>query len=252
MNLQGLLDFSNYLSVAPRSFDEIAKHISLFTFGSESFQMTCMGMLEPDGSIQEVGHFGEITCGSESPVVIPFEAGSPIHKALKISRALVAYNTDQLGGMSADSIAFPAPSKWQTLLIIPIDDLGVIAIYFRNRVEESPIQQLLWQTLGSIIGLYISSNRRSEVSVETNNHDKIPDSDSKMSERQAVILKMIERGLSNPQIARELGYSESLIRQETVHIFRKLNVSGRKEILSNSNGVPDMANKLRDNPSTQG
>jgi DNA-binding NarL/FixJ family response regulator len=38
--------------------------------------------------------------------------------------------------------------------------------------------------------------------------------------------------LTNAQIAHEIGYSESLIRQETVVIYRKLGVSGRKEIQS--------------------
>ena len=37
-----------------------------------------------------------------------------------------------------------------------------------------------------------------------------------------------ERGFNNAQIGLELGYSESLIRQETVAIYRKLQVTGRK------------------------
>jgi DNA-binding NarL/FixJ family response regulator len=39
---------------------------------------------------------------------------------------------------------------------------------------------------------------------------------------------MLERGFNNAQIGLELGYSESLIRQETVAIYRKLQVTGRK------------------------
>ena len=39
---------------------------------------------------------------------------------------------------------------------------------------------------------------------------------------------MLERGHSNFEISQEIGFSESLIRQESVAIYEKLNVSGRK------------------------
>jgi DNA-binding NarL/FixJ family response regulator len=39
---------------------------------------------------------------------------------------------------------------------------------------------------------------------------------------------MLERGFNNAQIGLEIGYSESLVRQETVAIYRKLQVTGRQ------------------------
>lgn len=42
---------------------------------------------------------------------------------------------------------------------------------------------------------------------------------------------MIKEQKTNAAIASELGYSESLIRQETIIIYRKLGVSGRKDLL---------------------
>jgi DNA-binding NarL/FixJ family response regulator len=38
----------------------------------------------------------------------------------------------------------------------------------------------------------------------------------------------LERGFNNAQIGIEIGYSESLVRQETVVIYRKLQVTGRQ------------------------
>jgi DNA-binding NarL/FixJ family response regulator len=49
-----------------------------------------------------------------------------------------------------------------------------------------------------------------------------------LSDRQFVIAGFLEQGFNNAQIAAEMGYSESLIRQETVAIYRKLQVTGRK------------------------
>jgi len=50
-----------------------------------------------------------------------------------------------------------------------------------------------------------------------------------LTERQNLILKLIAEGRTNAAIADVLGYSESLIRQETIKIYAKLGCSGRNE-----------------------
>jgi DNA-binding CsgD family transcriptional regulator len=44
------------------------------------------------------------------------------------------------------------------------------------------------------------------------------------------MVEMIKEGRTNVSIAAILGYSESLIRQETIIIYRKLGISGRNEL----------------------
>jgi DNA-binding NarL/FixJ family response regulator len=56
------------------------------------------------------------------------------------------------------------------------------------------------------------------------------DKKRELSERQKVILDLIEHGKTNNIIARELGFSESLIRQETISIYKKLGIQGRKNL----------------------
>jgi DNA-binding CsgD family transcriptional regulator len=50
-----------------------------------------------------------------------------------------------------------------------------------------------------------------------------------LSERQEVILRLISEGRTNADIAQLLGYSESLIRQETIRIYAHLECDGRQE-----------------------
>jgi DNA-binding CsgD family transcriptional regulator len=57
-----------------------------------------------------------------------------------------------------------------------------------------------------------------------------------LTERQQIIKNLIEKGLTNPAIADEIGYSESLVRQETMAIYAILNISGRKDLLGYSGG----------------
>ena len=71
-------------------------------------------------------------------------------------------------------------------------------------------------------------------------HSASPDDSKKsilgknLTKRQEEILRHVNAGMTNIQIALVLGYSESLIRQETITIYKKLGISGRKEIQRNS------------------
>lgn len=51
---------------------------------------------------------------------------------------------------------------------------------------------------------------------------------SELSARQLEILRLMSAGKTNAAIARELGYSESTVRQETMVIYRALGVDGRE------------------------
>jgi DNA-binding CsgD family transcriptional regulator len=53
---------------------------------------------------------------------------------------------------------------------------------------------------------------------------------SALTERQEKVLQHLKRGCTNSHIAVLLGFSESLIRQETIVIYRKLGVRGRRDI----------------------
>ena len=55
-----------------------------------------------------------------------------------------------------------------------------------------------------------------------------------LSERQKLIKSLIIKGFTNGQIAREIGYSESLVRHESIAIYAELKVTGRKELIENS------------------
>lgn len=51
-----------------------------------------------------------------------------------------------------------------------------------------------------------------------------------LTSRQLRILDMVKENRTNSSIAAALGYSESLIRQETIIIYRKLGIDGRREL----------------------
>jgi DNA-binding NarL/FixJ family response regulator len=50
-----------------------------------------------------------------------------------------------------------------------------------------------------------------------------------LTERQNRILHLMAKGLTNSQIAKRVGFSESTVRQETMVIYRFFGVGGRRE-----------------------
>ena len=57
---------------------------------------------------------------------------------------------------------------------------------------------------------------------------------SSLTIRQEKIVELIKEGRTNTSIASILGYSESLIRQETIIIYRKMGVNGRRGLLEST------------------
>jgi DNA-binding CsgD family transcriptional regulator len=50
-----------------------------------------------------------------------------------------------------------------------------------------------------------------------------------LTPRQRIIFEMMLAGSTNNEIAQAIGYSESLVKAETVIIFKTLDISGRKD-----------------------
>ena len=86
----------------------------------------------------------------------------------------------------------------------------------------------------SLFNLYIHQlERAAQTKRGGNSRTKEQLAGSKLTERQILILELIKEGLTNLAIADKMGYSESLIRQETIVIYQKLGIDGRKDISRN-------------------
>jgi len=51
-----------------------------------------------------------------------------------------------------------------------------------------------------------------------------------LTQRQTTILESLKNGMTNKEIAELIGYSESLVRHETMIIYKKLRVEGRHQL----------------------
>jgi DNA-binding CsgD family transcriptional regulator len=130
-------------------------------------------------------------------------------------------------------------TPWRSLVVIPTAGRLVATLHLLCDMDDPDFAILYFQIVGAILSFYQHEELRPLN--QQSGLGKVAEQESPviarievgrpLTERQQMILSMIKELKSNPQIAALMGYSESLIRQETIIIYKKLGVSGRNEIL---------------------
>lgn len=117
-------------------------------------------------------------------------------------------------------------SHYSSGIVLPIDDTNFVGIVLTGSFEKLKEYSGYFECVRLVLALW-----RSKIDLRKNNlltRDKYQT--TALTQRQNTIVEMIREGRTNISIASILGYSESLIRQETIIIYRKLGVSGRKQL----------------------
>ncbi len=121
------------------------------------------------------------------------------------------------------------PNGFQSSLAIPVPGFGALTLYSSVVIVlEHDIERFL-QTVGEILALHLEAR---SYRAKFNQVDFVaePSALLPLTPRQWAIHEAILKGLPNGAIAKELSYSESLIRQETMRIYSKLGIRGRKDL----------------------
>lgn len=152
--------------------------------------------------------------------------GHPAHHSL-----LFLPHSDEYFEQYRERIGKNDHSKWKSTVLMQIVPDYFAALSTEIRMVEDIDTINYFNAIRSIITLYL----RGVTDLQRQRSGSHPLSKESLNgvaltERQALILKMMESGDTNLAIAKRLGYSESLIRQETITIYRKMGISGRKEL----------------------
>ena len=115
---------------------------------------------------------------------------------------------------------------YSSVLILPLTPVTALGIVFIS----TPVELSKFQDYFECVRLILSLKENRIRFDESRLSSQSPVASRRLTSRQAKIVELIRDGKTNGSIADSLGYSESLIRQETIIIYRKLGVSGRKEL----------------------
>jgi len=156
----------------------------------------------------------------------PLEWKLPVTDALTEERIVWINTLPEWPSEYALLKEFKYPNAERTQIIIPIlrfnTPVACIGIVSELEIFPDEETELLLQTIGNLISLHAYRKDRERAKKESPNVTSLTD-------RQVQILALITEKKTNIEIADIMGYSESTIRQETIRIFDKLQLSGRNE-----------------------
>lgn len=191
-----------------------------------------MGSLHGDGIIRPIAAFGYPVEKNVMSVTTPITWNSPMPKAI-ISKQVVFGSQEELRRDFPDYVPCDLDSPWKSSAFVPTPSSAYV-FHLQSILEDYDVAKKYFTALGNILSLYSIDIERS--GIEKKDGDSVSFKrhairGTPLTDRQEEILQQIRRGMTNVAIAREMGYSESLIRHETIIIYAKLNVRGRKELI---------------------
>lgn len=219
-----------YIQREDPSLEEMCQFAVIRTFGFLDAIAMFEAVLEPDGTIRPVGQFGF------SAEVMKSWTSSNINEDIPTADALKTNNIVWIADKKAWETEYPHLAEYEmdyttnTFVAWPVTVRGahmsVLGLCLRGVEAPTPGLISFFETVGGIFALQQSKNSRvTTTSVE----DELVAKLNLFTRRQRDVIRLVADGLTNTQIAGELGFSESTIRQETMRIYELLGATGRAD-----------------------
>ena len=114
------------------------------------------------------------------------------------------------------------------MLALPVGLGRIYSFSFKTDLTTISGVDSYFEAIKSLLMVYESSL---EIRTLSSAKDLLATSELQpLTQRQEKILELLKAGKTNKNIANEIGYSESLVRHETMIIYKKMRVEGRHEL----------------------
>jgi DNA-binding CsgD family transcriptional regulator len=226
MEIKKLTEFSTYLASSPKSYSAITQFLVMNTFKDYRLINGLIMELTEEALVCPIGGFGWPQAIFEATPNFPINGNLPLTNAIRNNQIIVIQNDPALILQYPEAAGLP--DGWVSGIVIPAYPIGCMFFSASELFEISHEKEIMLTAIGSLLGLYASRLPTELVHLAIKVKEKIQLEPVPLTERQLVIAGLLERGFSNSQIGLEIGYSESLVRQETISIYKKLNVTGRE------------------------
>ena len=224
----------SYLASKP-TLDDVAQFLVLDIFREHKPRTSLISIFDSSGNVSAAGSFGlasdvvralrRMSLWDRSPAVDAIRDGEPLVLNDRVSMLGEYPWLENHDGLLNPTMVWP--------LTLGTQRLGSLQMQFAEPVTREAVTPVFAAT-APILGLYVSLRSPSTAPVETERPQSAPRSgngqvDAELSPRQVRILHLLAEGLTNPQIAARIGFSDSTVRQETMAIYRFLGADGRRE-----------------------
>jgi DNA-binding CsgD family transcriptional regulator len=233
MFLKQVGELTSFLTGSTKTIEEISKFLVFKTFSQYSPTALYIAEITEDGYLSPTGGFGFEKTTIANWGRFPLTTHIAITDSVRNDRCIVIDSVEEfferypivseLGDFSTD---------WGAVMAWPMLPYGVGFSFLQIAPTNSDEFEDFLRLVGAVVTLYLLGQSYASPVPEFRGTRSKKIAPTVLSPRQKVILAMLSKGATNSEIALEVGYSESLIRQETIEIYRILGVSGRKELIS--------------------
>lgn len=226
---RAMVEFAGYVAEQP-SMDQVAQQLVLGTLGRFEPRASLLYVFRPEGVVALAGSFGlpahlagvrtHSSIWDHTPAVDAIRHDEPVH--ITSSEALRATYPH----LSEDAIVQSALSVWP--LKLGSARIGAVQLHFENaQASDEYITEL--RGISTILSLYLGLRHEEAPPVKVPKSVPVGHGATELTDRQLQVLRFLVAGMTNPQIAQRIGFSDSTVRQETMAIYRFLDVMNRRE-----------------------
>ncbi len=217
---------AEFLAKSPhpdQALDFLTAHIS----PDQELSVSYRGVVEDDGSIKCLNLHGFSKYQHMSETTLKISENRPMSNASRTQK-LVWARVQTVKEEFSDFYHFDSMSDWESMLAIPVGLSRIYSFSFKTDLTQIPGIDNYFEAIRSLLLVYESSL---EIRTLSSSKDLLASSELQpLTQRQEKILELLRAGKTNKSIANEIGYSESLVRHETMIIYKKMRVEGRHEL----------------------
>lgn len=225
--VKSLVDF---LRVGSSSLQSVIQFVTVDTLFPLSAFAACLNIVRLDGSVDIPAWYGLTQEQVESIPERYVNVDTHVNRSLRTGSVVEcgSYETYLFAGPEHERTLFP--QGFASSIAWPIPGVGSVVTFCEQEIQLNLEIELFLLTIGGILSLEFSHTNLGGL-IHRDEHPREAVSPVALTSRQWIIVQAIQNGLTNPAIAQDLGFSESLVRQETMQIYRKLGVTGRRELI---------------------
>lgn len=226
---RAMVEFAGYVAEEP-SMDQVAQQLVLGTLAAFEPRASLLYVFRPEGIVALAGSFGlptqlagvrtHLSIWDHTPAVDAIRLDEPVHLASgEAMRAAYPHLSDV-------TIVHSALSVWP--LKLGSARIGALQLHFGS-LPKSDDYITEVRGISTILSLYLGLRHDDAPPVKIPRSVSHGHGTAELTDRQLQVLRFLVAGLTNPQIAQRIGFSDSTVRQETMAIYRFLEVMNRRE-----------------------
>lgn len=232
--MNSISELSEYLSRPEVSPALLSQFLILRTLQPIRANQVFISQLHPDGMVRPIDAFGYTEEQISGWREFPLHENLPMTDAIRNDQLVWLADADDWNREYPELAKYPENLTSKTYIAISIDiygaPAGALGIMSTEQVPPTPELISFISAVSAMVALYLS--RVNEGRYAQIVRGPLNMNQTFLSPRQLKILGLMAQDFTNPQIGKELGFSESTVRQETMRIYQILQVSGRKEAIN--------------------